>query len=255
MLGAEPIFIDRQSEVGVLLLHGFTSSPHQFRELADHLASKGLTVYAPVIAGHGTTPADLLATTINDWKNSVAAAYQKLAAVTQRQFIIGNSFGGNLGLYLAKDRTSIIGLISLGTPIFLRFQILIKLRIYTYGWLKKYYRKPRRVYQIDYTDRSDEVTYPLIPVRALKNFLRFIQDETKPSLSLIKTPTLIMQASIDPVVHPKSAPYLHEHLGAECKQIFWFDSDRHTLIDDHRRQELFERMDRFIDHISHGLFF
>jgi carboxylesterase len=249
--GAEPLFIDKKSKVGVLMLHGFTGTPYQFKELAKYLAGKGLTVYAPLVAGHGTSPEDLINTTMEDWKKSVKKAYAELEKKVQKIIVVGNSFGGNLGFYLAKEAyNSLVGIVSLGTPINLRFQWFIKLRLFLYGWLKKYYRKPQRIYKIDYTDMIDEVTYPVIPIKSLREFLKFLKTETVPNLNRVKVPALIMHANVDPVVNPKSALHIYEHLASSYKKIYWFDSGHHVITNDKRRDELFQKIYNFIQEIS-----
>src|SRR5258708_1223220 len=84
MKGAEPIFIDNKAAVGVLMLHGFNSTPGVFKELSAYMAEKGFNVYAPVIAGHGTTPSDLMKTNSEDWLTSAREAYVKLKSVSEK---------------------------------------------------------------------------------------------------------------------------------------------------------------------------
>ena len=243
--------IDKQSKIGVLLLHGFTSTPYQFKELGKYLAEKGFSVFAPLISGHGTKPEDLIKTAPEDWKKSAKEAYLKLKEKTSKIAIVGNSFGGNLALFLARTfPESTCGLVLLGTPVKLRFESFIKFRLYTYGRLKKYYYKPKRIYKIDYTDMIDEITYPEIPIKSLRDFFSFITDETIPSIKKIKTPTLIAHANVDPVVSPKSALYLYQNLGSKYKKIYWFDSNHHVVFNDKRREELFRRINEFIKEIS-----
>lgn len=251
LAGGDPIFIDRQSEIGILMFHGFTSTPRQFREFAPSLANLGYTVYAPSLAGHGTTPADLEKMSSEDWKNQAVADYLKIKNRVKKVFIVGVSFGGNIAFYLAeKFPTEVAGVISLGTPIYLRYQIFIKARIFLYGWMKRYYSKPRRVYRTDYTDMADEMSYPVIPVKSLKRFLQFIQQETIPSLEKIKTPVMIMHANNDSVVNPRSAQYLYENLRSPYKLIYWFDSNTHSVVDEKIRRQVFEKINEFIKEIN-----
>jgi len=42
-------------ETGVLLVHGYLATPEEMRGLAEFLAHRGLRVYVPLVAGHGTT--------------------------------------------------------------------------------------------------------------------------------------------------------------------------------------------------------
>ena len=253
MKGGEPLFINMESDVGVLQLHGFTSTPHQFRECSQYFVKRGYTVYTPLIAGHGTSPRELAKTTANDWMRSTNEALQFLRRYVKHVFVIGNSFGGNLAFWLAhKYPGALTGVVSLGTPIVLRWQRIIYFRVYTYGWLKEYYRKLGRDYKVDYIDLSDEVSYPVIPVSSLREFLRFIR-ATVPALKTVRVPTLMIQADRDPVVHPKSVQIIHEHLGSDYKKVYWLNGRYHTLPDIDRREEVFHKVDKFIEELMTNL--
>lgn len=228
--GAEEIFIDKNSKIGVLMLHGFSSTPRQFKELTVYLTEKGFNVLAPLIAGHGTSPEDMMKTSPNDWTESAKNGYLKLKNISEKIFIIGNSFGSNLAFWLAKELDNEPkGIIALGTPIFLKFHNFIKFRLFTYGRLRKYYRKPSRLYKTDYTDMVDEISYSVIPVKSINEFINFLKQETMPNLRKVKIPVLIANASTDPVIHPKSAKYIFQNIGSVKKEILWFDGSGHNL--------------------------
>jgi len=230
MKGAEPILIDKNSDVGILMLHGFTSTPGQFKELADFLSARDFTVYAPMMAGHGTTPEDLIRSSPEDWKKSIKRAYIELRKRVKKIIIIGNSFGSNLGFWLIKETNNDpLAIISLGAPVFLRWHRLIKFRLKTYSRFMKYYRKPVRVYSADYTDMHDEVSYPVIPIKSLKDFLGFLEKETMLNLDKVKVPILIANANGDLVINKKSADYIFSNIGSEKKEVFWFNSDQHGV--------------------------
>ena len=59
------------TDVGVLVLHGFTGNPISMRGLADSMVSAGHSVEMPLLPGHGTTIADMLDTTWADWTAEV----------------------------------------------------------------------------------------------------------------------------------------------------------------------------------------
>ena len=250
MKGGEPFFILKSEEVGVMMLHGFTSSPYQLRELGNFLAGKDLTVFCPVIAGHATSPEDLMTTTIADWQRSVDEAFIEISQKVKKVFVIGNSFGGNLAFDLATRFSTIKGIVSLGTPIRLKNHAIIKLRYYTYGWMKKYYRKPGVHYHDDYVNVAENISYPVIPIKSLNNFLAFIETITLPNLGKVKTPTLIVHADKDPVVHPRSAQTLHEKLGSDYKKVCWLNGRFHTLTESERRGEIYGRIYEFIKELS-----
>ena len=251
MRGGEPFFVSRGTEIGVLALHGFTSTPHQFRDLARALADAGMTVSCPLVAGHGTSPRELAATTAEDWTRSIEEAFQSLAQRVRRVFLVGNSFGGNLAFWLAyRFPQRVAGVVSLGTPITLRFHTLLSLRLYTYGWLLRYHRKHGREYKIDYIDLSDQVSYPVIPTSSLREFFRFIKNKTMTTLPQVTAPTLMIQADADPVVHPRSVQFIHEHLGSDYKKVYWLNGRYHNLPDSDRREEICRKVVEFIRELS-----
>ena len=192
MRGGEPIFINKNSDIGILMIHGFTSTPDEFKEMAVFFSEKGFTVYAPLITGHGTIPENLMKTTPRDWMVSAKEAYIKLKQTSPKIFIVGNSFGSNLAFWLAKEfNNEQMGIVTLDAPVFLKHHFLSLIRLNTYGLFKKYYRKSPRIYEADYIDGMDEVTYPVVPVKSLREFLRFLKEETIPNLDKVKVPVLI----------------------------------------------------------------
>ena len=247
MKGAEPIFIDKNSAVGILMLHGFTSTPCQLKELADFLSGKGFTVYAPLIAGHGTSPKDLMNTTPEDWTNSALDGYLLLKQKVQKVVVIGSSFGGNLAFWLAqKTNNELAGIISFSAPVFLHFQRFIMLRYYLYGRFKTYYRKPPWACHNDKIKQVNEVLYSIIPIKSLKYFLDFLKNETPSNLPNVKVPVLISHAKADPLAHPKSVKYIYGHINSVVKELYWFNSRFHTTINDKIRDEFFAKVYQFI---------
>jgi carboxylesterase len=245
-VNGKAIYYPRSTDVGVLLLHSYTSTPYEFADLAKYLAEKGLSVYVPPIAGHGTSPEDLAKTTTAEWLESVEESYLFLKERAKKVFVVGSSFGGNLALHLATKFTNpLAGVVSMGTPINVRWQRAFKLAIYTYGWFKKNQKKRRADYKLLYIDH-EQVVYPVMPVPSLRRFFAFIKKITIPSLKNIKAPTLIIQSSADRIVNPNSAQYLHEHLGSSDKRILWVNGRHHALAVDEKRGLIYKTIYRFI---------
>lgn len=250
MKGGEPIFINNHAKVGILMLHGFTSTPHEFKELSAYLSEKGFNVYAPLVAGHGTKPEDLMKTTPSDWVASVKEAYVKLQGISEKIIIIGNSFGSNLGFWLIREfDNEPLGILTLDAPIFVRNIFLAYVRMYTYGLFKTYYQKSRRMYQADYIDMMDDVAYSRIPIKSIKDFLRFIKKETMPNLKNVKVPILITHSSTDPIIHPRSAKYIFKYIGSQNKKIHWFVSNNHAFTVDGHRVDVFHKILEFIQSV------
>lgn len=250
MKGAEPIYIDKKSKIGILMVHGFSGSPDQFREISIYFAEKGFTVFAPLLKGHGTSPDDMFETSAYDWAQSVKDAYFKLREKTEKIFLIGNSFGASLCMWLAKElNNEPIGVASMGGAVFLRHHFVISLRIHTYGFLKKFYKKPIRYYKMDYTDMNNEVSYSSLPTRSIRQFLRFLKKEIQPSFENVKIPALVVHSENDRVVHPKSAAFIYDKLNSPLKKLYWVKSNHHIPISDECKSELFERIFQFLQEI------
>jgi carboxylesterase len=116
MPGAEPISIDG-SDVGVLVCHGYSSTPQSMRAWAEHLAAQGFTVRAPLLPGMGTHWKDLNATGWQDWYGEVERAYAELTERCSTVFACGQSMGGLLVTKLAQEKPGLAGLV-LVNPIF-----------------------------------------------------------------------------------------------------------------------------------------
>jgi carboxylesterase len=243
--------MNEKSKIGVLMLHGFTSTPDQFKELGAFFTSKGFLVSAPLIAGHGTKPENLAKTSPKDWQMSAKDAYLELKKTSDKIAIIGNSFGSNLGFWLCKEfNNEPIAMVSLGAPIFLRWQKWILCRLYTYGFIQKYYKKPSRIYRTDYTDFDDEVAYPIMPTKSLREFFSFIKNETIKNLDKIEVPIFIGQSDSDIVVNPKSTTFIYESVASQIKKVYWLEGNAHIVMTHKKRNELFEKIYSFINEVA-----
>jgi carboxylesterase len=94
---------------GVLLLHGLTGAPAEMKSVGRVLSRAGYSLYAPLLAGHGGTEADLLKTGWRDWVDSAAAAYRDLAREVDEVYVAGICCGGAIGLELCAAIPEIRG--------------------------------------------------------------------------------------------------------------------------------------------------
>lgn len=99
--GAEPFLLDGGGEAGCVCLHGFTASPEEMRWLGEHLHARGLTVYTPRLAGHGTDPDMMRRQHWLDWYESTLDGIALLRGRCRKVFAVGLSMGGLLGLRAA----------------------------------------------------------------------------------------------------------------------------------------------------------
>jgi carboxylesterase len=233
----EQFFINKGSNISVLLVHGFTASPWELRELGEYLADKGYTVYGTLLAGHGTTKEDLRKTKWQDWYNSVENAYEALNLVSDKIFIVGESTGGSLGMVLAEERDSIAGIVCMACPIYLadekaKFVPLLK------------YLYPYQLRNLSEEDKQHYYEYrPLESVEQLMDMIDF----NKESMGMLNSPILIIQDREDHTVDPKSAEFIYSNIGSSDKKMVYFDGNHHVLTKSKYKQEIFGLVETFID--------
>ncbi len=117
MPGAEP-FAHDGNEVGVLVCHGYSSTPQSMRPWAQHLADQGYTVRLPLLPGHGTTWQDLGRTRWTDWYAVLDREFADLQQRCEVVFTVGLSLGGLLATKLALDHGPQVRGVVLVNPIF-----------------------------------------------------------------------------------------------------------------------------------------
>ncbi|HET9091288.1 MAG TPA: alpha/beta fold hydrolase, partial [Acidimicrobiales bacterium] len=104
--GCEP-FSASNGRDGVLVLHGFTGSPHSVRPLGEALADAGFSVELPLLPGHGTRVEDMLAYRYEHFLEAAEQAYQSLAARSDKVAVAGLSRGGTQAVALAEAHPEI----------------------------------------------------------------------------------------------------------------------------------------------------
>jgi len=92
-------------KMGVLLLHGFSASPQEFRFLIPLLKEKGIPFYAPKLTGFGVNDLTQLQTIRGSvWVRDAVNAYDLLRQNVDAISIVGHSMGGLLGVLVAQQR-------------------------------------------------------------------------------------------------------------------------------------------------------
>ena len=112
---AEPFFFPASTEVGILLVHGFTGAPKEMRWMGEYVAQHGYTSLGVRLAGHATHPADMIRSRYTDWLASIEDAYAMLRGWVDRVVMIGLSMGGVLSL-TAASMFPVSGVVAMSTP-------------------------------------------------------------------------------------------------------------------------------------------
>lgn len=231
----------------VLMLHGLTASPGQLVPLKEYLEDAGITVHAPLLPGHGTTPADLARTTWRDWYD---AAVRAIADVPEPVDVVGLSMGTLLALHLAATAPQRVRrLVCISTPLFLpcwmRALLAVvrhtPLRYVVPTWKKDYSRavrdpEGRAVYRASSYDR--------FPLPAVVEFTR-LQKTAAADLPNVHQPTLIIHPLRDFTAAPRGATYVADHL-AGPHELVWLEESYHVATLDLERERVADLTLKFL---------
>lgn len=94
----------------VLLVHGITNSPRQFRELAEQLHERGYNVIVPRLPEHGMLGADvsrLQTLTAERYRDYADRSVDIAAGLGDSVFVMGLSTGGNVAAWIAQHRPDV----------------------------------------------------------------------------------------------------------------------------------------------------
>ena len=87
------------SKCGIYLIHGFSSTTYEVKNLANFLADQGYCVKADNLPGHGTSIADCNSVTYIEWLSFVEQGIAEMYSHCNKVIIIGVSMGAVLALY------------------------------------------------------------------------------------------------------------------------------------------------------------
>jgi carboxylesterase len=244
LTGAEPYHFSGTNGEGVLLIHGFTGSPSELRELGERLHKKGYTVEGILLKGHGTSPEDLEHVKAEDWLDQVREAVASLKKTCEKVTVIGLSMGGLLAIY-AGAFCSVDRLILISTPIY-----LYDWRIH-FLWMAMPVTDalPKRRRHIDAPQKYD-VAYRCMPLKSVDQLRRLLKAVRLHWLSRISAPTLIIQSYTDHTVRPESAAYLQDHIGSPVCQLVYLQEGKHVLTLYKERFTVYRLVDEFLEEIQ-----
>ena len=216
MPGAGTFFFEG-SDVGCLLIHGFTGTPQNIRPLGDLLARRGLTVLGPRLKGHGTTLEDFEQSGPDDWIETINSGLDQLKRTCSSVFAIGISMGGTLALHLGATRAAdLAGVGCINGPIMQMpaFEAAAADPA-TPARISAPWSNPR-ILTKDLS--SAGITYLEIPKVTLGKALGLF-NAVRGELGQVRVPTVLFYSRDDAVVDPANGPFILERLGTSDKRL------------------------------------
>ncbi len=217
---------------GVVLVHGFLSSPASLRELAESLLKAGHPVLGVRLKGHGTSPWDLRERSWNDWLFSVRRGFEIMAHLSPSVLLAGFGTGASLALQVAATQPAgLLGVVAVAAPLKFRDGYIGSAplldginRLAQWAFMedgvKPFYHFKPRYPQFEYHHK---------PVRAMVE-IRKAAEALQHCLPQIICPVALIQATDDPIVDPQSAQLIQSQVTAMKKSLYMIPSTSHDIL-------------------------
>lgn len=260
-IGEPYLLHNARSNHGVLLIHGLMAAPEEVREWAEFLYAKGYTVYAPRMAGHGTSAEDLSRRQVGEWVASVERGHDILKCCCDHILVAGFSTGGAVALHQAiKHPDAFAGLISISAPLkFKKFSAHFATPVSHWNrllrWLEEYSPsglpgtgRLRKEFVINHAD-NPHINYLRCPVNGIVQIQRLMKGVCR-GLASISIPTLIIHANGDPKVDVQSGRDIFQRIGSVNKHYREIDFHLHGIVRGTIASEVFENVSEFLQQES-----
>ena len=247
----DPLTIDARPDltggrrIGVLLSHGFTSSPLSMRPWGRALAEHGYGVRVPLLPGHATSWEDLNTKTWEDWYGALRSEFDTLAAEHDAVFIGGLSMGGALVLRLAADLGEQVSGVMVVNPALatkrLDAKVLVVLKhvVGSFPGLANDIKKAG----------VEEHGYTRTPLKAIHSLVR----SWKPlvaDLPKVTAPLVYFRSAEDHVVDEASQPIILAGIGSTDVEVIMLPNSYHVATLDNDAEIIFEKSAEFIARVT-----
>jgi carboxylesterase len=243
----QPFHFQGTNGKGVLLIHGWTSTPYEVRRLGKYLNENGYTAVGIQLRGHGTVPKDLEDVKWTEWISDMEKAYQKLKSECPKVYVAGTSIGSNLAMIFATKHPEINGLVLMATPYKLRIEKTALLFAKILSLLKKRYN--RKFYPPTFgvsTTITRLIAYKTYPIKSALETFNLVK-KSRENISQISNPCFLLQSSIDHIVSRDSMEKIYALLGSKIKKKKYIDKAYHTFISDIKNEHVFEDILQFLN--------
>jgi len=244
----KPFFLPGSSACGVLLVHGLMAAPEEVREWGEYLHAQGYTVYAPRMAGHGTSTIDLANRRAEDWMASVEQGRHILECCCRHIVIAGFSTGGAVALEsVIRHPEAFAAVISISAP--LRFKAFTAHfaepvhygnRLLQLLGLGKY----RKTFVRNHAD-NPHINYLRCPVSSIVQIKRLMRS-IRNGLPTIRIPSLVMHADGDPKVDVRGGREIYHRLGSINKRYHEVCFHQHGIVRGEITREVFAEARDFL---------
>lgn len=235
----------------VLLVHGFTGTPHEMEPLAGPLTAAGFAVLGLRLPGHGTPepgePNDWHA-----WERAVHEGFTELAALRPEapRAVVGLSMGALLALELARQRgDAVSSIVALSPAVTLppAMRAVLWLAERTFGERGRQRLVSKGQSDIaDPTVRASHPKSPPFPVAAVLSFNQ-LRLAVRTRVGAVGQPLLIVHSLRDRTCPVAGAHWLARHTGAHDVELCILERSGHVIPVDVESAHATQRIVAFLE--------
>lgn len=242
---AKSFYFEGTSELGILLVHGFTASPTEMLPLGKFLNEKGYTVHGIRLAGHATNYRDMVNFTWKDWYDSVEKGFLRLKEDFSLIVPIGFSTGALLCLKLVQSslESNFQKLILLAPPFSLKSRLVVLAPLLKF-FIKHSYKGEET---LQYFKDHNLYSYMYRPTESIIQVSRLIK-HLNHQKKQINIPTLILYGSKDEMISiPEITEARKRHFSDETSvDIHELTNSGHILTVEPDSKRMFEIVREFL---------
>ena len=232
--------LNKDSNRGVLILHGFSSTTYETLPLAEFLSKRGFRAVAPNLPGHGTTVEDCNSKKFQDWLDFVDVKLAELSSECDEVSVVGLSMGAVLSLYLATF-FPMNKLIVCATVLKFKNPYVVNLLIPLVNKFLKQRKKPFKK-----NPHKNWSGYDHYPLTALNEFRKLNQYVSK-KLSKVTCPTLYIHSTNDRLSNYENVNFVMDNISAKAKEkLIVKDASHHLFYESKDKNTIFESINSFL---------
>jgi carboxylesterase len=231
----------------VLLLHGLTGSTFELYPVARRLHAAGMRCLAPVMAGHGGSPRELVGVPWAEW---VGKARRDLARLegARRTFVVGCSMGALVACALAHDQPARVdGLVLLAPALELTSSGKLGALLGAMPFLRGTIIPKRAGSDVsDPEMRRRNPCMDAVPLAAVTELLA-LEAHVDRQLPGIAAPTLVVHGARDHTVTLAGARRLARRMGSGPAELVILRRSWHLVGIDVERDRCADEATRFLE--------
>lgn len=246
MAGCDPVSYRAGSDVGVVVLHGFTGNPSSMRGVADTVVAAGFDVELPRLPGHGTTIDDMLPTGWGDWMAETERVIDEIGQRVDRIVLVGQSMGGTLALAAALEHPELAALVCINPATRAKDEM-------TMAMIDEFIDDGLEVVPGEGSDIADpesfDIAYDGTPLRPIRSLVVDGIIPIAERYGELTMPLRLFTSRHDHVVEPADSEFLAATYGGPIEHS-WLERSYHVATLDHDRDLVMSETLAFIRSVT-----